>query len=101
MLKTLVFLLAFISISRASVGAADSKPLLAAEAAPVVEAVPIPSMDPKDVPGTKVGKGPEKRVEGTSRDLNKTEKSYEDKDCHMVKGALKCTPKKVKRKTID
>lgn len=81
--------------------AADSKPVIAADPKPTVEAVPAPAVEPDEVPATKVSKGTKDAIDETKIGLIKTEKTYVDKSCHMVKGTLKCKPKKVKRKTID
>ncbi len=62
-----------------------------AETAPVVEAVPAPSLE---------SKGPTK-VEKPDVDLIKTEKTIVDKSCKMVNGKLKCAKKKkIIKKTI-
>ncbi|MBC7537501.1 MAG: hypothetical protein H7281_01670 [Bacteriovorax sp.] len=95
----LIILLSVVSLWSMLLLAADPKPVVAVGPVPVVEAVPSPAVDPDDVPATKI-KVPKDAIEETKIGLIKTEKVYVDKSCHMVKGKLKCKPKKIKRKTI-
>jgi hypothetical protein len=95
-----VFLFAIFSLTSGESIAAESKAVLAVDPVPVVEAVPAPAVEPEEVPATKI-KSPKDVIEDTKIGLIKTEKIYVDKSCHMVKGKLKCKPKKNKRKTID
>jgi hypothetical protein len=62
-----------------------------APVAPVVEAVPVPTLE---------SKSPTK-AEKPDVDLIKTEKTIVDKSCKMVNGKLKCAKKKkIIKKTI-
>lgn len=95
-----ILLLCFITYSSLTI-AVDSKPIVAIEPTPVVEAVPAPAVLPEEAPATKVSNGVKDAVEETKIGLIKTEKTYVDKSCHMVKGKVRCKPKKVKRKSFD